>query len=265
MSTNQLITFSGERYHDTTKLIVENGPKFGATAVKVYDNIWLYAQPDYIRDAAWLLTHPRHRGCGWFVFKPYTILHAVNQLTSDDDAVFFIDGDTYPIASLAPFFDITRRDGIMLFMANGWPHARVWTKHEAFIAMGLDTPRYWDCHCAVARFMGFTRRHIPFLTEWYQWCLRPECNTFDLDPTVQQLPGFREGRCEQAIMGLMAERDGIKLWREADEFGDTKDDTGDDLRDRDAYQRSFTQIYGQSYAPGLSHANPGQGSAFRNV
>ena len=258
-------TFSGERFHDTTKLIVEEAPKFGADEVLVYDNYWaLTTHPTYRYDAEWLLLHPRTRAVGWLLWKPLIILDALRRV-GPDDVVFYTDGDTYPIAPLDPFFNTTAKDRIMLFRANGWPRAAVWTKHEMFIAMGLDNERYWSCHCAVGRFMGFTRDYIPLLEEWYSWCRSPQVNTFDLDPAVKQLDGFRENRTEQACLGLLAERERIRLYREADEFGDTKDDTGDDLLDRDLYPRSFTQIWGNSYAPGHSYHNPGVGSVFRNV
>lgn len=259
-----LLTFSGERFYDTTKLIVEDGPKYGADEVLVYDNHWaLNIHPTFRKDAKWLLEHPRTRGVGWFSFKPCILLDAVKRYP--DDLIFYTDGDCFPTASLLPFFKIIEEQRIMLFRANGWPSARVWTKREMFVAMGLDTPRYHECHCAVGRWMGFTKDYLQFLDEWYQWCLNPMCQTFDVDPAYQQLPGFRENRTEQAIMGLMAEREKIRLYREADEWGDTKDETGDDLLDRDLYPRSFTQIWGNSYAPGLSIHNPGIGSTLRNV
>jgi hypothetical protein len=256
-----LITFSGSRYHDTTRKIVEDGPRFGADLVWVYDDIWLLGDDQsYREDAEWLLAHPRTRGVGWFSWKSYIILDALSR-AEPDDVVFYVDGDTFPIAPIDAVFDITAREGIMLFMANGWPRNAVWCKRSCFVRMGQDEPRYWDAHCGVARFMGFTRRHRPFLEEWYAYCLMPECNTFDLShPELgPELPGFREHRCEQAIMTNLAHKYGHRLYREADEFGDQEDE--DKLRDRDLYPRLFTQIYGNSYSPDPAVI----GSAFRNV
>jgi hypothetical protein len=255
-AVNILITMAGAKYDKTVATTVRDAPGFGADRVLVYDDVWLKAQADYMRDTKWLWEHPRTRGLGWFAFKPYMILDALRR--HPDDTIFYIDGDTFPLAPLTPFFEITARDGIMLFRANGWPRADVWTKREMFQVMGLDEERYWGAPCGCARFMGFTKKFVPLLSEWYGWCLKERVTTFDVNPAVQQRPGFRENRCEQACLGLLAARDGIKLWREADEFGDTVDATNDHLLDRDAYPRSFTQIWGD----GEDH---GQGSRFRNV
>lgn len=263
---NTIITFSGARYHDTTKRTVEDAAQFGASNVLVYDDVWLKAQATYMADTDYFWKHPGHRGCGWFCFKPYVILDALNR-AGDDDVIFFIDGDTFPVAHLDTLFNITRRDQAMLFMANGWPRQAAWCKRECFVTMGQDQPKYHDAHHGVARFMGYTRRMIPFVTTWYTYCLDKSCNTFDLDPAFEQLPGFREHRCEQAIMTNLGHKNGFKFHREADEFGDTTDGDGltDSLRDRDLYPRLFTQIYGNSYAPGVMPGDQSGGSIYRNV
>ncbi len=261
---NVYITFSGERYHDTTQRIVEDAPKFGADRVLVYDDHWLRTKrPQHLVDSAHLVNHPRNRGVNWFAFKPFVILDALDRVT-DDDVVLFTDGDTYPIAPLNTLFDIGRRDGLMLFRANGWPHQRVWCKRDCFLVMGLDEPRYHESQCGCARFMVFTRRQRAFLEEWLRYCLILEATTFDPSVLGQpELAGFKEHRCEQAIMSLLAEKYGHRLYREACEFGDTTDPQGlpDSLLDRDLYPRLFTQIYGNSYSPGFVYP----GSAFRNV
>jgi hypothetical protein len=254
---NVYVCMSGTRYHDTTKKIVDDAPKFGADEVLVYDDVWLRSQTDYMLKAKWLLEHPRGRAMGWFAWKPFLILDALERV-SDDDVVLYTDADTYPIADLKVLFDIGRRDGIMLFAASGWPHQRVWCKRACFRMMGQDEPKYHEAHHGCARFMCFTRRHKAFLEEWYYYCLQPRGQTFDLDPNDgPELPGFREHRTEQAIMTNLAHKYGHKLYREACEFGMPPNYTG--TEDRELYGQLFTQVYGQS--PG----DPNSGSQFRNV
>lgn len=257
---NYYICMSGNRYHDTTQKIVEDGPRFGADKVLVFDDVWLRrCRPQHMVDTAYFVNHPRMRGINWFCFKPFVILDALERVT-DDDVVLFTDGDTFPIAPLNVLFEIGKRDGIMLFRANGWPHQRVWCKRDCFITMGLDTQPFHDSQCGCARFMVFTRRHRDFLREWLKYCLIPVANTFDPSVLGPELPGFKEHRCEQAIMSLLAAKYGHRLYREACEFGDNPDDPDSKL-DRDLYPRLFTQIYGNSYSPGPIC----QGSYFCNV
>jgi hypothetical protein len=51
--SNVYLTFSGRAYDDTTKLIVDRAPRFGADRVIVADDAWLMTQPFY-RDHQWL-------------------------------------------------------------------------------------------------------------------------------------------------------------------------------------------------------------------
>lgn len=258
---NTLITMSGVRYHDTTKIIVETGPKFGADRVLVYDDVWLLTQTNYPQEARWLLDHPRGRAMGWFAWKPFIILDALDRYPGD--TILYTDGDTYPIHDFKVLFEIGTRDGLMLFRANGWPQQRVWCKRACFRMMNQDEPRYHEAPCGVARFMVFTHHHVDFLREWYHYCLQPRGQTFDLDPNDgPELPGFREHRTEQAILTNLAHKYGHRLYREACQAGDATDkpeEVVDAALDRDLYPRLFTQLYGQS--PG----DPAQGSAFRNV
>lgn len=260
-----LATFSGERFHATTKALVEDGPKFGADEIWVHDNIWLEkCRPEHWAAARWFREHPRNRGVDWFCFKPETV-RASLQAMSDDDVLLFVDGDCRPLADLTPIFNIIARDGIMLFRCNGWPLARVWTKRAMFKIMDLDKAKYWDSQCVCARFMGFTKAYLPFVEEWLKYCLIPDANTFDLtDGYGAQIPGFQEHRCEQACLGLLAAKHSVQpLYREACQWGEEKS-TADSKLNRDLYPQLFEHIWGNTYAPGLSPSNPGFGSAFRN-
>jgi len=262
-----LITFSGARYETTTRRIVEDGPKFGADEVRVYDDNWLLKQTDYIVNTINLI-YPGNRGLNWFAWKPFVILDALSH-ASDGDVVFYIDGDTYPIADLSVLFDITHRDGVMLFMANGWPQQKVWCKRACFVIMNQDVERYHNAHCGVARFMGFTKRQEHFLNMWRLYCEIKDCTTFDINPKFgPELPGFREHRCEQAILTNLAHKYGHRLYREACDAGEIiwPDNGGleaakaDIARDRDLYPQLFKQVYCD-----VNVEDCGQGSAFRNV
>jgi hypothetical protein len=268
-----LITFSGARFHDTTAKIFYGGMRSGATNVLVYDDYWLRTRhPEHLLDTAHFV-YPGNRGVNWFCWKPFVILDALNW-AGPDDAVFYVDGDTYPVADLSVLFDITARDGLMLFMANGWPEQKVWCKRSCFVTMDQDAPKYHLAHCGCARFMGFTQRHRAFLEEWLSYCLLRDCNTFDLNPAyAPELPGFREHRCEQAIMTNLAHKYGHRLYHECDDSGEIiwPDNGGleaakaDVARDRDLYPQLFKQEWGNSYAPNIEPVDHGQGSFFRNV
>lgn len=259
-----IATFSGARYHDTTKKIVEDGPKFGATDVMVFDDHWLdTCRPDHVRATEYFRKHPGCRGVDWFCFKPRVALDALN-LVGPDDVVLMIDADTYPIADLSVLFDITTCAGTMLFRANGWEQVQ-WCRRSCYTVMDQDEEKYLHVPHGCARFAGLTHRSRPMLEEWLKYCLIPDCNTFDPSPEgyPPEYPGFRQHRCEQAILTNLGHKYGHHFYREACQFGEGAD--GDAGLDRDLYQQLFVQEYGQTYAPGFDQFNPGQGSAFRNI
>ncbi len=268
-----LITFSGARYHLPTKKIVEGALRYGATEYLVYDDVWLrQAHPEFIQKIGPLLSHHASRGFGWFSWKPFIIIDALNRV-GPDDAVFYTDGDTYPIADLTSVFERTARDGIMLFAANGHMQRR-WMKRSASIIMGLDheftdetmtvrrspeemeryRAKYLDVQHGVGRFMGFTHRHRAFLEEWLKYMVDIRCNTFDPSTLAPENEGFFQHRCDQALMGALAHKYGHKLYREACQFGSHLPD------DKELYPQIFEQDGSHSW-----DNPPRVGSSFRNV
>lgn len=262
---NILCTFGGSAYDRSTAKTVERAPRMGADKVLVYDDKWLTEQPLW-QDPRfqYLLTHrgvgnPNGgRGLGWFSWKPYVITDALSRC-SDGDVVLYIDADTHPIADFSVLYRICRDDGgQMAFMATaetGPLRNGDWNKRDCMIQMGMDEPRWLDAGTAVARFMLFQKGApgiAEFLAEWQEWCLDPICQTFEPSVLAPEHPGFREHRTEQAIYTNLVHRKGLKLYREACEFG------AKCPQDWDLYPQLFSQVY----EGGMKSLN---GSRYRNV
>lgn len=254
-----VVTFSGTRYNDTTQRIVEDAPKFGADAVWVYDDWWLeHCRPGYWSKTESFRKHPGCRGVDWFLFKPFTILNAFQRL-APGDTLLFLDADTVPIAPLMPLFDRCHADGgVMLFRAVGCVE-RAWTKRDALLLMNADTPENHDGQHAVARFMLFEKGGAfpvrQFLMDWFAYIANPFINTFDPSVLGPELPGHVEHRTEQSVLSLLARRYGVRLYREACQFGDHLE------LDKEIFPTTFHQHGAHTFMPGWS----GPGSYFRNV
>lgn len=252
-----LITFGGAIYDDTCKLVVENGLKFGADEVRVYDDLWL-TQQDFYKQNKWLWDHPHKRGFGWYCWKPYIIWHAL-QNAQDGDIIMFTDADCYPIADFSMLFDICEVDnGLMFFAAETHRHYK-WCKRDCYITMGQDDPKYYDVQAGVARFMLFQKGHwrtTQFLMEWITYCVNPLSTTFDPSVIKAEIEGFIEHRTEQAIMTNLAHKYGLNLYRELCEGG------AGIVRDRQLYGQLFSQVN-----PHLKKvtAEIGNGSIYFNI
>ena len=79
---NIYATFSGAMYNDTTRRIIEDAPRFGADAVWVYDDHWLVThRGGFYSRMRYFFEHHASRGFGWFTWKPFVILDALNRAT----------------------------------------------------------------------------------------------------------------------------------------------------------------------------------------
>lgn len=256
--TRTYVTFGGEAYDATIQRIVEDAPRFGVHEVRVYDDKWL-VETEFYKMNRWLWEIPadpakERRGFGWYAWKPFVILQELERALPGD-IVLFTDGDTYPIGDLSPLFEQCRKDGgIMLFAAEGCLQ-RHWCKRDMMIAMGQDEPRFLGAQHGTARFMLFEAgdwRAKQFLMEWLAYMLNPLNPTLEPSRLANDYPDFHEHRWDQAVMTNLVHKYGLKLYREADEFGDGTD------RDRDIYPTVFKQVY-------RSPHNSLNGSRFRNV
>lgn len=260
-------TFSGRQYDETTQRIVEDAPGFGVDEVRIYDDRWLMEQ-EFYKVNRWIFdlrSRNEHRGFGWYSWKPFVILEEMERLESDSraegwgpsrDIILWTDADTFPIADLTPLYEQCRKDGgIMLFAAEGWTQGQS-TKHSCMTAMSQDTPEYRNAQHATARFALFETgnyRAKQFLMEWQTYCLNPQCIGFETYRGESEYKEYQEHRSDQSILTNLAHKYGLKLYREADQFGDGTD------RDREIYGTVFKQIGCYDKPRTLD------GSRFRNV
>ena len=253
------ITFSGSLYEKTTKLIVDDGLKFGADEVKVYDDKWLLNQPFYNQNK-WLWDHPHKRGFGWYCWKPFIVYHALQSL-EDGDIVMFTDADCYPISNFSMLYEQCDKDGGIMLFGTGHKHS-TWCKRDCYIVMGQDSPDYYNVNQGVARFMLFQKgkwKSTQFLMEWLTYCVNPLATTFDKSVIGEEPHGFVEHRTEQAIMTNLAYKYKLKFYREACQSGSHLPN------DKNLYQQLFFQ-YNPTDTPGNKKVTiEPEGSIYANV
>lgn len=276
MRKNIYITFGGKAYDPTCRFIVDNAPRYGADEVRVYDDRWILDSEFYQINRAWWSRPDTkydlpNRGFGWFIWKPYVILHALSRCT-DGDVVLYTDADEYPTGCLLPLFETARREGAMFFAEQGCNH-RNFCKADTLITMATgyrnpdqsaafdaQTPAWIEqqfiAH-ATARVMLFRRdcwRSYQLLIEWLTYCLNPLANTFDASRIDTDPDSLHEPRCEQAILTSLIHSYGYPLYRTPDQAGDGEKELHRDL---------FGTIFWHD-GRGNDKTNV-SGSAYRNV
>src|SRR5262249_22978056 len=97
-----------------------------------------------------------------------------------------------------------------------------WTKRDCFVFMDCDESRHHRGQMVDASFMLLvkTERSIAFIREWFLYCSQRHLLTDQ--PNIcgsPNLPDFVEHRHDQSILSLMANRDGIELFRHPSQHG----------------------------------------------
>lgn len=160
------------------------------------------------------------RGAGYWLWKPYVILEALNKV-DPGDIVMYSDAGTDVIGSLEPLFKICEREGILLFQVHGNKN-KYWTKRDCFISMGCDDARYFDSEQVQGGLQLYlcNTRSKKFVTEWLGYCRRD--NLITDCPNIlgeDNFPGFLEHRHDQSILSLLAAKWNLNIYRDPSQSG----------------------------------------------
>ncbi len=162
----------------------------------------------------------QRRGGGYWVWKPFILLHALRE-AAPGDIVIYLDAGVSVVDDLAPLAELGARRKVALFW-SGYI-TRCWTKRDAFILLGADSPRYWDARMAAGGYVvmqnGEPARRLA--ADWLEAISDPRVVS-DIPNQLGQPnhDGFRENRHDQSALSILARRDGIELFRDPSQWSD---------------------------------------------
>jgi hypothetical protein len=160
------------------------------------------------------------RGSGFWAWKPFVILKAL-EAAADRDVVLYCDaGRKYPYilldTPLDPFvtwMDKNLQD-IMPGVSIPWNGSMsVWTKHEAFACTGVDGEIIRNAEPIQASFSLWrnTKTTKAFVREWLSWCVQRRLVSDD--PSGGGKPesaNFKAHRHDQSLLNLCCLKHGVK-------------------------------------------------------
>jgi hypothetical protein len=162
------------------------------------------------------------RGFGYWIWKPYFIREALRR-ARDGEIVMYADAGSEIIAPLTPLIELAReRTPIVTFALHGHIN-RQWTKRDAFVALGLDSKRYWNAEMVNAAFHVYRAgpESRAFVDEWLAACVTKRIVTDDPNARGRKnLPGFKEHRFDQALFSLLCEKHGLERFRDPSQWGE---------------------------------------------
>lgn len=206
--------FSQRCYSEIQQQQTPNLLKFGVDKVVNYTPNDL--SESFKKTHSKILKH--QRGGGYFIWKPYIILHALLQYSND--TIVYIDSDWELIQ---PITELTSRFKDGWLMAFDMPEGaeKKWSKRDALLLMGCDFPEYTDTSQRTAG-MSIWKSSPPaiqFLIDWLNYCGDSMIVTDEPSILGDDYPSFVENRHDQTVYSLLTKKYRVTTYRDPSQYG----------------------------------------------
>ncbi|HEX4849988.1 MAG TPA: hypothetical protein VFV08_04230 [Puia sp.] len=213
-----LTNLSNSLYEKSRHRLNDSASKFGISDIYSYD--FEEIKPtSFFSENRELLNQAR--GLGFWLWKPYLVLQAFNNL-NNNDVVIYSDSGIEIIDKPDPLVRICSEHAPVMLFGNSDLVNFTWTKRDCFVLMNADHREFWyslQCDAAFALFRK-TDLSIRFLQDWL---------TFGSDPRIisdipntcgkKNLFGFVEHRWDQSVLSILARQYNLPLFRMPTQFG----------------------------------------------
>lgn len=200
------VTYSTKEYEKARKYNVKMAYKKGKA-----DKVFEYTEDDL--DEQFKQKNQKilscKRGAGYWVWKPYVVAKALEQLNESDylfycDSGAFVTGDMH---ILIQYMNQMHTD--ILFCALDYIE-KEWTKRDIFITLDCDVAQYTESHqrCATYFMIKKTPATQQFVMEWLKYAQSYELIS-DADNVIHQqanYKGFRENRHDQSLLSVLSKK-----------------------------------------------------------
>lgn len=206
------ITFCNDAFYESAKLNAWTATHIGkASSAQIYT--FHDIDQEYYQRHIGIFSQPR--GAGYWLWKPYVILKALDEL-SWGDYLMYADAGTFYCSSLLPLQQQLEKDRQDICFTSGFWTGAYWTKRDTYVLMGCDTPEYHDARDVAAGYMLIKKnpKAMDFIKHWQKYMEDPRILTDQ--PSVcglPELPQFREHRHDESILILLVKQYQYKLYR----------------------------------------------------
>lgn len=197
---------------------------------QMYFDTHVMASPEYLPDEfkeenKALLSAPT--GAGYWLWKS-KIIQMVLQTVNEGDFVFYIDAGNEILSDLSILFTLCKQNGGILLFDNrdgstdrSTHKNNAWIKRDTFIAMGCDSPLFYDAPHVDASYQLYQKndRSEQFIQEYLLYCLNASALSNAPSVLGTELSTHRAHRNDQAILSLLARKHEIPLAIEPSEWG----------------------------------------------
>lgn len=194
-----------------------------ARANRIVDGVTSW-NPKMLVDAGFSELTPElsltERGSGYWAWKPFVILKALENLQNGQVVLYCDAGRKYPYILLdTPLNQFilwmeSQNQDIMPGICIPWGGSmEVWTKQDAFVKTGIDGEDVRNAAPIQASFSLW--KNSPdtraFVQEWLGWCVQRQLVSDDPSVNVEtESPKFKAHRHDQSLLNLCCHKHGIK-------------------------------------------------------
>ena len=164
------------------------------------------------------------RGAGYWLWKPYFILRALEQL-KDGDVVMYADSASHFIHSADSLLNLTNAYGQDIIPFELELTEGAWTKRDAFVLMDADQQSFEKSRQFLASFIVIRKSafSVQFIKEYLHCCCNPNILT-DLKNVcgLPNYPEFTAHRHDQSVFSLLSKKYGLQGFRDPSQWGNNR-------------------------------------------
>lgn len=214
-----LVSYATERFKSVQQDLNASALKFGIDKIISFNQHDLHKSDFYLENKPLL---DEVCGAGYWVWKPYFILEALNVL-DEGDILYYCDAGSRFISSPASLSNICAENasGLVLFDARPLTN-RQFTKRECFVRMDCDLPECWNAPKVIATTLicKKTAFVVDFVRTWLDYCRVRDIVSHESPAGAKpDLDGFLGHRWDQSILSLLAFKYSLKTYRNPSMWG----------------------------------------------
>lgn len=198
------VTYSNHLFAERMHQQLDKADSLGMKT-RGYTREWL-EQTDFYKQHQHILDQPR--GDGYWLWKPFVILDAVNQ-ADPGDIIFYMDsGDDYDPLVLDYVSAVIDPDAPGLLTSNGWP-LRKFCKRDCYVYTGCDSQEYYNLNILEAGISFWNvnesaKQALKIILEYTS----NEVALTDIpnQSGLPELAGFIDHRHDQSILTLLSHK-----------------------------------------------------------
>lgn len=210
-----LVSFATAAYRNSQLAIADSALIVGGISRVDMWNPERLKETDFYQQYSSLLD--QQRGAGYWVWKPYIILRALNEASDQEFVVYWDCRENCQFKqNITPLLQWCEEhnDGILPgAYIPFWGKNKLWTKRDAFVYMGCDSAKFWN-HCQVQASFSVWQKNeksVSFLEKWLYYCVDSKIVS-DMPNTsgLPNFPQFIDHRHDQSVLTNLVIKEGIK-------------------------------------------------------